>query len=184
MSKLNPVQAGGDTGSSSSPLSFSLGEDMVCLDCRWTLYTGGMTKQGHASLGHRPLVKESEARPKAKKTPAKLTKASKVKKGSGSKLTGNGSKISVHLAPGGDWACPDCSWTRLTGSSLLAFLLSLSACVEVHQRACRMHQFWRCDRGLACLALTTLAGGMTEAAHESLGHKPLIASNTSVAPLR
>ena len=34
-------------------------EDMVCTQCSWTRYTGGVTENMHAQLGHGPLVPAS-----------------------------------------------------------------------------------------------------------------------------
>lgn len=35
-------------------------DDRYCTKCSWTLYTGGMDEDGHASLGHGLLVSKAE----------------------------------------------------------------------------------------------------------------------------
>ena len=35
-------------------------QNMVCRDCDFSLFNSGMTEEAHATLGHRPLVPESD----------------------------------------------------------------------------------------------------------------------------
>lgn len=93
----NAAGAAGDTAPSFTMASMT---DMKCTKCSWTLFTGGMSEEGHAALEHGPLVPDGPVVDESADSEAPAAAAGAV---------------SFDAMMGDDKKCTQCGWTLFTG---------------------------------------------------------------------